>query len=84
MPRPLGRAEQREKFDEREPDDRVRNIMFEQSDHAGAILSPRRQLSVNFTLAQRSATPHPHEPLALTLPCYNNTLIGAGSFSRSS
>src|SRR3546814_14052121 len=56
MPRPLGRAEQREKFDQRQPDDGVRDIMFEQPEHenrkpfAAAILYPRRQLSVNFTL----------------------------------
>ena len=76
MPRRLGRSEQREKFEQRQPDHGVRHIMFEQPEHENAapflaaILQPRRQLSVNFTLiiAQSGMTlaTRPDRPVTMT------------------
>src|SRR3546814_16291260 len=63
MPRRLRRQQQRRELDQREPDDRIGNIMFEQSEHGmdapfrASMLVPRREVSVNFTLTFDKRSP---------------------------
>src|SRR3546814_10914932 len=63
MPRRLRRQQQRRELDQREPDDRIGNIMFEQSEHGmdapfrASMLVPRREVSVNVTLTFEKPSP---------------------------
>src|SRR3546814_8112183 len=63
MPRRLRRQQQRRELEQREPDDRLGNIMFEQSEHGmdthfrASMLVPRREVSVNFTLTFKQPSP---------------------------